>query len=205
MKLKNDVAIHQWHSTFYRCSMLQLYNHIRLRLNTQGPINVTKAIANDLVNMDVEVNYLGAAIFWLYIAAALLMSGVVICTIVTLPLYENNGTPHRWTDTLIFGSLACISFATLSYNMLSVLIQSFSSWSQRPISLELLQRTGIWSDIWTWSTESTLFQDFGGAIVASGARQYWTQAALIATMSVCLFMGGEGETVRDRLRRTWAF
>ena len=149
--------------------------------------------------MDSELNYLGAAIFWLYIVAALLLSGVVIYTIVTLPVSENKKTPSQWTDVLIFGCLACISFATSSYNMLSVLIQSFSTWNQRPVTLELLGLPGIWSNIWTWSTESTLFQDFGEAIVASGARQYWTQAALIATMSVCIFMGGEGELVHHRL------
>jgi hypothetical protein len=143
--------------------------------------------------MDSELNYLGAAIFWLYIAAALLLSGVVICTIATLPVSKTTKMSTPWTDILVFGSLACISFATLSYNMLSVLTQSFSTWSQRPVSLEILGLPGTWTDIWTWPTESSLFQDFGAAIVASGARQYWTQAALVATMSVCLFMGGEGE------------
>ena len=149
--------------------------------------------------MDSELNYLGAAIFWLYILAALLLSGVVIHTVITLPASGNTKASSHWIDVLIFGSLACVSFATLSYNMLTVLIQSFSTLSQRPVSLELLQLPDTWNDIWTWSTESALFQDFGAAIVASGARQYWTQAALVATMSVCLFMGGEGELDRHPL------
>lgn len=141
--------------------------------------------------MDQQLNYFGAAIFWLYILAALVFSGVVIYTIFTHPDLKRPRKQQYSTDAILFSSLACISFGTLSYNMLNVLIQSYVSWSAQPVALDELKA----NDIWRWSVESTLFQDFGKAIVASGARQMWTQAALIATMSVCLFMGAEGMLV----------
>lgn len=142
--------------------------------------------------MHEEFNYLGATIFWLYILASLVLSGVVIQTIATLPGRESVKQSHQPRDAALFGGLAFISFATLSYNMLNVLIHSFSAWYRQPILAERVELC----DIWEWSIESTLFQDFGEAIIASTARQYWTQAALIATMSVCLFMGAEGIPVR---------
>jgi hypothetical protein len=77
--------------------------------------------------------------------------------------------------------------------MLGVLIESFFDWHQQ---CSISGTIGL-RDIWKWSIESTLFQDFGEAIAATMARKYWTQAALIATMSVCLFMGAEGNIFRQ--------
>ena len=134
------------------------------------------------------VNYLGAAIFWLYIVAALFFTGLVIYTIVTLPGTTNTNTEEHSRNVYTLSILACISFVTLSHNMLDVLITSFLIWHHRysdPGTISL-------GDIWKWSIESTLFQDFAEALVATTARRYWTHAALIATMSVCLFMGAEG-------------
>jgi hypothetical protein len=137
--------------------------------------------------MEGQFNYLGAAVFWLYIAAALFFSILVIHTIVKLGT-SNSSQRHHSRDVKIFSALARISFVTLRYNMLNVLIESFFAWHQQQ---DLPGRPGL-VDIWKWSIESTLFQDFGEAILAPTLRQIWTLSALVATMSVCLFMGTEG-------------
>lgn len=139
--------------------------------------------------MDQHLNYLGAAIFWLYIVAALFFTGLVIYTIVSC-IHQNDGCLMRQhkRDIAIFSTLACISFVTLSYNMLRVLIDSFLYWYQQQSTSKTL---GIHSII-QWSLESTLFQDFAQGLVQTQPRLYWTQASLLATLSVCLFMGTEG-------------
>ena len=137
--------------------------------------------------MEGQANFLGAAIFWLYIVAALFFSILVIHTIVELET-SNSNQRHHFRDVKIFSALACISFVTLSYNMLNVLIESFFTWKRRRIFLRGLDL----GDIWRWSLESTLFQDFGEAILATTVRKIWAPSALVATMSVCLFMGCEG-------------
>ena len=137
--------------------------------------------------MGKQINYLGAAIFWLYIAAALFFSTLVIHTIITIGT-SNLSQRRHFRDVKIFSALACISFVTLSYNMLNVLIESFSAWHEQQ---NVSGRLGL-ADIWRWSIESTLFQDFGEAIMAPTFQQIWTFSALVATMSVCLFMSIEG-------------
>ena len=134
------------------------------------------------------MNYLGAVIFWLYIVAALFFMGVVIYTIVTLPGSSSTSKQQLSQDVAIFSILAFISFAVLSFNMLNVLIQSFKAWYGHNITLTELRV----EDIWSWSIESTLFRDFAEALVSTTPRQYWMQAALLATMSVGLFVGSEG-------------
>lgn len=137
--------------------------------------------------MQGQANYLGAAIFWLYVVAALFFSLLVIQTIIGLPR-SNLSQRHHSRDVKIFSTLACISFLSLSYNMLHVLIESFLAWYGRPFVFGSFKIEYVWR----WSIESTLFQDFGEAIIAPTFGQIWTQSALLATMSVCLYMGSEG-------------
>lgn len=142
--------------------------------------------------MDNEANYLGAAVFWLYIVAALFFTGQVIYTIVKLqPTKDTSREPTR-KHVWIFGTLATFSFTTLSINMLNVLIQSFNSWSQ---GYQSLRPTDLLPSIWTWSVESTLFQDFAGALVENRARYLWSECALLMTFDVCLYMGSEGKRI----------
>lgn len=132
--------------------------------------------------MEDQPNVLGATVFWLYIAFALLFTYSVIESIVKSP----KPAPHKHVAT--FSIMAAISFSTLSFNMLHVLIDSYSIWSERqivPLSLSPFS-------VWQWSITSTLFRDFGEAIVLDEARFLWTQSALMATMSVSFFMGIEG-------------
>ncbi|KAK3718331.1 hypothetical protein LTR37_005144 [Vermiconidia calcicola] len=135
-----------------------------------------------------HLNYGGATVFWLYIVAALYFSGLIMHTILTLPPVSASDQDRRARDVKIFSCLACISFGTLSVNMLNVLIQSFSSWTvERGIGGTINIGT-----IWSWSITSTLFQDFGEAIVANSARYLWAHTALLATLVVCLWIGYEG-------------
>ncbi len=139
--------------------------------------------------MDKDLNYFGATIFWLYIVAALFFSAIVITTIANIKPPNSVGTGRRDGDWKMFATLAAISFSTLSFNMLSVLIQSYISWSKQN---DLQPRLDV-SQIWTWSIHSRLFQDFGEAIVASTGRYLWAESALLATLSISLYMGIEGQ------------
>lgn len=150
--------------------------------------------------MDEPTNYIGAAIFWSYNALALIFTGITIKTIYSLRTglqsKENSNTGTLW----LFCGLATISFATLSTNMLNVLIQSYNNWSigRDPVQLENLPLS-----IWTWSITSSLFRDFGEAIVGDSARFLWVQNALLATLSIFYFMGTEG---RNRnIPQLWSF
>ena len=136
-----------------------------------------------------KVDYLGAAIFWFYIVAALAFSAIVIYTITSLQP-PKHGAQGRSQQVALFGWLAAISFGVLSGNMLYVLVQSFNNWSKDHTSA---LNDGLLPAIWRWSVTSRLFLDFGEAIVANSARSVWTQSALYMTMAVCMYMGFEGK------------
>ena len=149
--------------------------------------------------MDETTNYFGAAIFWLYNILALVFTGVTLRTLYRLQQTHKSKRSNAGAIWL-FSSLALVSFATLSTNMLNVLIQSFNAWSTVHNSEQL---ASLPLAIWHWSITSSLFQDFGEAIVADSARFFWVQSALLATLSVFHFMGTEG-----RLRgipQLWSF
>jgi hypothetical protein len=151
------------------------------------------------INDAVHFNYLGAGVFWLYIVAALVLSCIAISTIVQLhpqrqaaPSEQDHRRTRQDDPALYFIVLASLSFATLSSNMLGVLIQSFLQWSQQAWVVRDLGSTSLIQRIWTWSITSTLFHDFGEAIVADNARYFWTNNALLITFAVCTYMGIEG-------------
>ena len=149
---------------------------------------------------DTSTNYFGAGVFWMYILAALVLTSIILQTLIQL---HNTRTPKQDSPRQpiwFFATLALASFGTLSYNMLQVLIQSFELWSngQYPTRLSLYPAT-----LWQWSITSNLFQDFGEAIVANTARFLWVQSALLATLSICFYMGVEGR--KHSVPRLWAF
>lgn len=138
--------------------------------------------------MDETPNYLGAAIFWLYNVFALIFTGITVRTL--HQLQQTHKTKRRNVGaTWLFCGLALISFATLSTNMLNVLIQSFNIWS---VGRDPIQLANLPLAIWQWSITSSLFRDFGEAIVGDSARFFWVQSALLATLSVFNYMGTEG-------------
>lgn len=139
--------------------------------------------------MDQTTNYLGATIFWLYIVAALAFTALIIHTLIDLPHPKGVDESIRNRNIKVFATLALISFATLSFNMLHVLIQSFALWIH---GRELHDIKDLLPGIWHWSLTSTLFHDFGEAIVEDSSGYVWAEAALAATLSVCLYMGIEG-------------
>lgn len=149
---------------------------------------------------DASTNYVGAGVFWMYITAALVLTGIILQTLYRLQATRASQQDLPRQPTWLFATLALASFGTLSYNMLQVLIQSFILWSHGQHSPQLLRYP---TAIWQWSISSSLFQDFGEAIVANTARFLWVQSALLATLSICFYMGIEGR--RHNVPRLWAF
>ncbi|KAK0893671.1 hypothetical protein LTS16_022485 [Friedmanniomyces endolithicus] len=155
------------------------------------------------MEIGLPVNYLGAITFWLYILAALGLTILAIYTLASQRPPHDGAQVERRKLTLRFSALAVISFCTLSVNMLRVLIQSYTQWSKRLPSAYDRAHHGLLTRIWTWSITSTLFRDFGEAIVADQARYIWVLTALLATFSVCSYMGVEGR--RRNIPQLWAF
>jgi hypothetical protein len=130
----------------------------------------------------------GAALFWLYIVEALLFTGVVLQTLVKRS-YDSI-PPGKKFGIKLFSDFATISFTTLSFNMLHVLIKSYNVWRHQQTGIRTRQdRLTL---IWKWSINSTLFLDFGNEIVQSQARMIWTETDSIVTLMVCIYMGIEG-------------
>ncbi|KAH9827199.1 hypothetical protein Tdes44962_MAKER03009 [Teratosphaeria destructans] len=151
--------------------------------------------------MEESTSYSGAAIFWLYIVAALALSSITIHTILELrQQHKSKGGTQDEQHVVLFSTLAIISFVVLSGNMLAVLVQSFAAWSTSH-SHETNQ--GVFHPIWRWSVTSRLFRDFGDTIVATQPRYLWTQNELFTTYSVCLYLGIEGK--RHEIPRLWSF
>jgi hypothetical protein len=153
------------------------------------------------MDIDAPTNHPGALIFWAYIVAALASTGVVLNTIRKSYL-QNNGRPKI---PPLLAILALSSFATLSYHMLNVLILSYQQWTTRHnIPLGALigsNRTPL--HLWQWSITSSLFQDFGRAIVATKPRYLLSSSGLWSTLAVALYMGIEGR--RRKVPNLWVF
>jgi hypothetical protein len=153
------------------------------------------------MDIDAPTNHPGALIFWAYIAAALASTGVVLNTI-RKSHRQNNGKPRI---PPLLAILAISSFTTLSYNMLNVLILSYRQWTTRHgIPLGALigsNRTPL--HLWQWSITSSLFQDFGKAIVATKPRYLLSSSSLWSTLAVALYMGIEGR--RRKVPNLWVF
>ena len=74
-----------------------------------------------ILTMEDHTNYLGAAIFWSYIVAALFFTILVVHTLWSMQLRRNMLESQK-RAVWIFSALASISFSMLSFNMLNVLI-----------------------------------------------------------------------------------
>ena len=146
-------------------------------------------VVDDTARMDGQINYLGATVFWFYNLAALFFTAIVIHTILAIPQVKPSKQEHWRREVGLFSAMACVSFAMLSFNMLRVLIESFGSWSR---DRESSAKASMVASVWNWSITSTLFRDFGEAIVEDGSRYLWAQSALLATLSVCVYMAQEG-------------
>ncbi|KAK6433025.1 hypothetical protein LTR95_010797 [Oleoguttula sp. CCFEE 5521] len=147
------------------------------------------------------LNYPGAAIFWSYIVAALTLTTTILHGLYSQYRAHAPLSPQRKRQLLSFSSLALLSFTVLSINMLNVLIQSFALWSIPRPTLGLF--SAYPAEIYIWSTTSTLFLDFGEAIVANSARFFWTQSALLLTLSVNFLMALKGR--RHNVPNLWEY
>lgn len=160
---------------------------------------------------EVPTNFVGAGIFWLYIVAALYFTGKILQNLATQTSTPATNRRREKDDegstasddsgaktinslisngSIVFVSLALLSFSTLSFNMLQVLIQSFHAWSRVHPNASNAKIIGR---IWSWSITSSLFQDFGQALYQSRSRALWSLAALLNTLGVCVYMGVKGE------------
>jgi len=83
------------------------------------------------VETGLPVNYLGATIFWLYILAALGFTSLIVHTLASQRPAHDGAQVERRQLTRRFSALAVKSSSTLSFNMLSVLTQSYTQWSER--------------------------------------------------------------------------
>jgi hypothetical protein len=153
------------------------------------------------MDIDAPTNHPGALIFWAYIVAALASTGVVLNTMRKSYL-QNDYRPKIPT---LLAILAVSSFTSLSYYMLNVLILSYQQWTARHnIPLGALigsNRTPL--HLWQWSITSSLFQDFGRAIVATKSRYLLSSSGLWSTLAVALYMGIEGR--RHKVPNLWVF
>lgn len=174
---------------------------LMISTSTHYPKIVFEPHRQDMMDIDAPTNHPGALIFWAYIAAALASTGVVLNTIRKSHL-QNNGKPRIPS---LLAILAISSFSTLSYYMLNVLILSYQQWTTRhSIPLGALigsNRTPL--HLWQWSITSSLFQDFGKAIVATKPRYLLSSSGLWSTLAVALYMGIEGR--RRKVPNLWVF
>lgn len=104
----------------------------------------------------------------------------------------------------IYLALAIVSFATLSFNMLRVLILEHGEWA---IDLSPIPYPPTAAHLWKWSEESTLFANFAEQITATPQRWIWAQAELGLSMVTSVWIGLEGRNVngRGRVPKLWAY
>lgn len=148
-------------------------------------------------------NTLGAIIFFTYIIAALVLTCVLLNDL-NLPSAsstrprrhasqstkrrQHGATNQESTRPWLFAALSATSFAALSYHMLNFLLESYRVWS----TTKLMDFKVRPRHIWTWSTESRLFREFGEVICNDPRRFWWTRSALVYSFGWNLYMSIEG-------------
>lgn len=153
-----------------------------------------------------STNVLGALTFTLYVLSALVLT--IYISISLLRTYNTvSHTLVQHARIQLFATLATISFATLSYNMLHFLISSYRAWAlQQPHPIPLSQGgiglgeivADAWRkvDVWQWLKGSMLFEDFAHEAFGSQARSWWTVNALCASLNWAVSMSLEGKSLR---------
>lgn len=161
-----------------------------------------------------EDNLIGAIIFFAYIAAALILTCIIAFDLrglsrIAASARRANAKTSRSTYSSIKIALlvlsATISFASLSFHMLNVLIQSYLSWTitHGAVDSSILYAglfpfnlidylDALARSIWHWSTTSTLFADFASAIISSPARRIWTRLVLSYSLTWSFWMSDNG-------------
>ena len=147
-----------------------------------------------------DSNVVGALTFYLYIVAALLLTGSICRDLLGEYYSKPSRTKKKAKSEVKDGSrqetffqisvlavLSTLSFAMLSYHMLSFLILSYQTWapSHFPEDVSL-------SSVWIWSTNTQLFHDFAETISDDPCRFWWTQLALTYSFGWNVYMTIEG-------------
>src|SRR5256885_6238226 len=151
-------------------------------------------------------NVSGTIIFFAYVAAALGLTGLILSELFhAYAAFSKSraNTTLRSNLVLTFASFATISFSTVSYHMLNVLIYSYTAWAESaevPVPQTFLGAlngltTGQLSilNIWTWAKSSTVFKDFAEVVCNDPVRFWWTQQALLLSIGWNTYMAIEGE------------
>lgn len=146
-------------------------------------------------------NYIGTGIFLSYIIIALYATITIISSLyikynqifyssdaAKIPASVQIARDARLRHVKIYAFLASISFATLSYHMLSFLIAHYVAWDggkQFSLSVESLK---------SWMLQSSLFQDFAQDLVKDAPSAIWTQCAILATWFWNIWMAQKGKS-----------
>ncbi|KAI9685300.1 MAG: hypothetical protein M1822_004673 [Bathelium mastoideum] len=150
------------------------------------------------------INYIGTVLFIAYIVAALELTNHLTTHI--FALYESRSKPSVPTSQrpppayiLLFASLAALSFAVLSYHMVSFLAQEYSAWCAANGLARGMAPRDLMPKLWAWMTDSTLFATFarelvGGGRESRGGREWaWTGMAVAGWMALGQWMGKHGQ------------
>jgi hypothetical protein len=140
-------------------------------------------------------NYLGATLFLSYIASALYLSTTITFDLwkqynATLAAPSKDATVSanraaRTRHVKIYAFLASISFATLSYHMLSFLLASFAAWDG---TARFEWQRASAGALGRWMLETALFEDFAKELVVDGAHT--------GERAGCLVLGNLGRPER---------
>ena len=151
-------------------------------------------------------NTIGAIVFIFYVLDAIVLTALLSRDLVKEWLYlpKRMRNDEKLQNRLqAFTALAFLSFSVLSYHMLDYLVESYEAWAQdRNIALpsQFYGKGGLFGPsqqraplhIWTWLRTSTLFHDFARSICEPSQHFWWSQQALLATMSWNLYLSIEG-------------
>jgi hypothetical protein len=145
-------------------------------------------------------NYLGATLFLSYIASALYLTTTITLALwrqytATLAAPSKDATiaanrVARAQHVKIYAFLASISFATLSYHMLSFLLASFAAWDGT--ARFEWQRASV-RRLGSWMLETALFEDFAKELVGDGASAICTQASVLVIWFWGIWVAQKGE------------
>jgi hypothetical protein len=154
-------------------------------------------------------NLLGAIIFVSYIIAALYFTLSIIIDISRLKFKTErnpNAKPSPLLTTLLT-LLATISFTTLSYHMLNVLIQSYTQWTSTHGSVDtrtlmqgmlpspsslLSYLSKLLASLGQWTRTSTLFADFAHALLTNPGRRALVELSLLWSVGWSCWMSEQG-------------
>jgi hypothetical protein len=141
-------------------------------------------------------NIFGTAVFLSYIALALLLTTRILLLIThQSQLSHSPSSSRNAAATAFLVALSLISFASLSYHMLSFLIRSFLRWRMNKLLFKPDDVGGGFDQqLWSWMLESSLFEGFARELVGGGAGVVWTQIALLGTWFWNVWMAGRGES-----------